>query len=135
MVSQQIYLIFSHRQTTPSGELFNVLERMHVPSLIIELMNMMYRFIFTMMDTQSRMKNAAESRLGYKDYRTSIKSFGSTASNLLVVSFKKANAYYDALESRGYDGRMHFQEEKKAWQGTGAAALSVVYLFAVFAMR
>ena len=120
--------------TTPSGELFTVLERMHVPSLIIELMNMMYRFIFTMMDTQSRMKNAAESRLGYKDYRTSIKSFGSTASNLLVVSFKKANAYYDALESRGYDGRMHFLQEEKKVPGRERvlAALSVVYLFAVF---
>ncbi|MGI6108727.1 MAG: cobalt ECF transporter T component CbiQ [Eubacteriaceae bacterium] len=120
--------------TTPSGELFSVLEKWKLSPLLIDLMNMIYRFIFIMMDTQARMKNSAESRLGYKDFKTSIKSFGSTASNLLVVSFRKANAYYDALESRCYDGRMKFLQDAKSvpLRYSAGAACTVVYLAAVW---
>ena len=59
------------------------------------------------------MHDSAESRLGHVDYKTSLKSFSGTASNLLVVSLKKANAYYDALVSRGYDGELRFLERDK----------------------
>lgn len=97
--------------STPSAEIFSALRRAHVPALLIELMNMMYRFVFVMMDTHTQMTIAAKSRLGYKNYRTAMKSFGMTAGNLLIVSFEKANRYYDALESRLYTGEMHFLEE------------------------
>jgi cobalt/nickel transport system permease protein len=32
---------------------------------------------------------------------------------MLIVSFKKANAYYDAMEARCYDGELIFLEEEK----------------------
>lgn len=100
--------------STPASEIITVLRRVRVPRLIVELMNMIYRYIFLMMDTQCRMKNAAESRLGYCDFRTSCISFGQVAGNLLVVSLKKGNAYYQALEARCYDGELRFLEEEKA---------------------
>ena len=62
--------------TTPLSEIIAVLRKAHVPKLIIELMNMIYRYIFIMIDTHSRMKNSAESRLGYCDFKTSCYSFG-----------------------------------------------------------
>lgn len=99
--------------STNTSEIISVLRKLHVPKIIIELMNMIYRFIFILMDVQCKMKNSAQSRLGYIDFKTSCYSFGSTASNLLVVSLKKANAYYDAMESRCYDGEMLFLEEEK----------------------
>jgi cobalt/nickel transport system permease protein len=99
--------------STPSNEIIQALRRLHVPKLIIELMNMIYRYIFIMTDTQRKMKNSAESRLGYCDFKTSCLSFGGIASNLFIVSLKKANAYYDAMESRCYDGELRFLEEEK----------------------
>ncbi len=66
-----------------------------------------------MIDTHSRMKNSAESRLGYCDFKTSCYSFGQVASNLLVVSLKRGNNYYNALEARCYDGDLRFLEEEK----------------------
>lgn len=99
--------------STNTSEIISVLKKAHIPSIIIELMNMIYRFIFILLDVQCKMKNSAESRLGYIDFKTSCYSFGSTAGNLLVVSMKKANAYYDAMESRCYDGEMLFLEEEK----------------------
>lgn len=67
-------------------------------------MYLIYRFIFVLSDTHSQMKQAAVSRLGTCDFRTSCRTFGSTAGNLLVASLKKADTYYDSLLSRCYDG-------------------------------
>lgn len=109
--------------STPASEMIPVLRKLHIPKLFIELMNMIYRFIFILTDVHSKLKNSAESRLGYRDFKTACRSFGGTAGNLLVLSWKKANGYYDALISRCYEGDLLFlQEEKKvtALQITGA---------------
>ncbi|HCT92626.1 MAG TPA: cobalt ECF transporter T component CbiQ [Lachnospiraceae bacterium] len=120
--------------STPASEIIVVLRGIHVPRLIVELMNMIYRYIFLMMDTQCRMKNAAESRLGYCDFKTSCISFGQVAGNLLVVSLKKGNAYYQALEARCYDGELRFLEEEKAVTAgqTAIAVVSVAALLTVW---
>lgn len=99
--------------STPAGELINVLRKAHVPKLMVELMNMIYRFIFILTDVQGRMKRAAVSRLGYVDFKTSCGSFGKIAGNLFILSLKKADTYYDAMVSRGYDGEIMFLEEEK----------------------
>lgn len=100
--------------STPSFELFSVLKRMHCPALIVELMHMIYRFIFILMRVQRNMRISAESRLGFCDFRTSCYSFGQIASNLFIVSLRKANAYYDAMEARCYDGEFLLLEEETA---------------------
>ncbi len=105
--------------STPASEVIGVLKHLRVPKLFIELMHMIYRFIFVMTDTQRLMKQAAVSRLGYRDFKTSCRSFGSSAGNLFVVSLKKASTYYDAMVARCYDGELLFlTEEKKVeqWQ-------------------
>lgn len=99
--------------STPSSDIIYVLRKAHVPKLIIELMNMIYRYIFILMDVSSKMKNSAEARLGYCDIKTSYYTFGRIGSNMLIVSFKKANAYYDAMEARCYDGELIFLEEER----------------------
>lgn len=99
--------------STNTSEIISALRSIHIPKIIIELMNLIYRFIFILIDVQCKMKNSAQSRLGYVDFKTACYSFGSTAGNLLIVSMKKANAYYDAMESRCYSGEMNFLEEEK----------------------
>lgn len=99
--------------STPSSEIIYVLRKAHVPKLIIELMSLIYRYIFILMDVYTKMKNSAESRQGYCDFKTSCYTFGSIASNMLVISLNKANAYYDAMEARCYDGDIIFLEEDK----------------------
>lgn len=105
--------------TTPLSELIVVLRKAHIPKVLIELMNMIYRYIFIMMDTHNRMKHSAEARLGYVDFKTACYSFGQVAGNLLIVSLKRGNNYYNALEARCYDGDLRFLEEEKllhSWQ-------------------
>lgn len=98
--------------TTPS-EIITLLGKLHIPKIIVQLMNMTYRFIFILIKIQSEMRCAAQSRLGFCDFKTSCYTFGHIASNLLLVSFRRANIYYDALVSRCYDGNLSFLEEEK----------------------
>lgn len=99
--------------STPVNEIICVLQDIHMPVLITELMNMIYRFIFILLEVQSKMNISARSRLGYVDLKTSWYSFGSILSNLLIVAMKKSNAYFDALESRCYTGQLQFLTEEK----------------------
>ena len=129
--------LFMMTLSTPSGEIISVMRKVHMPKLFVELMNMIYRYIFVIMETNRKMHDSAESRLGYVDYRTSVKSFTGTASNLLVVSLKKANAYYDALVSRGYDGELRFLEREKKLDKE-QIVLGITYILciaALFAMK
>jgi cobalt ABC transporter, permease protein CbiQ len=116
--------------TTPSSEIITVIRKMHVPAAFADLMNMIYRYIFILLEVFAKMKNAAESRLGYRDFKTFCRTFGSVASNLLVLSLKKAGAYYDAMEARCYDGQLLFLEEEKnlSIQMVICASFFILYL-------
>lgn len=119
--------------TTPVSEMIGVLKRIYVPKIIIELMYLIYRFIFVLSDTHHQMRQAAGARLGYCDFRTSCRTFGSTAGNLLVASLKKADTYYDSLLARCYDGDLCFLEEEKRIRA-GQAVAAAVYLLMIAAV-
>ncbi len=103
--------------STPMGEILSVLRRIHVPALLLELMHLIYRYIFILSEINQKQKDAAKSRLGYCDMRTSFRTFGSEAANLFILSIKKSEMYYDAMEARGYEGNGLFWEERKALTG------------------
>lgn len=99
--------------STPISEIISVLRKMHVPKFMLELMNLIYRYIFILMEVQSQLKNAAEGRLGYCDFITSCRTFGTIMSNILIISIKKAGMYYDSMESRCFHGEILFLENNK----------------------
>lgn len=96
---------------TPMTDILLVLSRIHCPDLLIELMMLIYRFIFVLLEISSAISTAQDSRLGNKDYKTAVKSFGSLASVLFLRAMKKSNALYDAMESRCYDGKIRVLNE------------------------
>ena len=92
---------------TPMVDILAVLSRFKVPKLMIEMMGLVYRFIFILLDTADTMFVAQNSRLGYRDLKRGYKSLGYLASTLFIRSFKRANDLYTSLESRGYDGELN----------------------------
>ena len=68
---------------------------------------------FLLLETASAIMTAQESRLGNRDYRTKIRSFGAMASALFVQSIRRSNALYDALESRCYDGTIRVLSQEQ----------------------
>lgn len=90
--------------TTPVTDLTVALRRLHIPQLFIELMELMYRFIFVLMDTMRNIRIAQESRLGYVTFRQSYQSLGTLISMVFLRAYRKSDRVYAALESRGYQG-------------------------------
>ncbi|MBW7571289.1 cobalt ECF transporter T component CbiQ [Caproiciproducens faecalis] len=105
--------LFLMTLSTPMGEIISVFRKIRVPVLILELMHLIYRYIFILSETNQRQKDAAGSRLGYCDLTTSLRTFSGELANLLIMSMKKAETYYDAMEARGYEGNALFWEEKR----------------------
>ena len=120
--------------STPLNEIIYVIKKVRTPQIIIELMYLVYRFIFIMRDSYKSMRKSIESRLGFIDYRTSLLSFGKIISNILIVSLRKSNSFYDAMESRFYRGEIIFflkekKIDKKVIIGMG---LSIIYLIVLY---
>lgn len=93
--------------TTPMPDILEVFRLMHCPSLLIELMLLIYRYIFVLLKTASAITTSQNCRLGNRDYRTSLKSFGMLGSALMIHSVLRSGKLYDAMEARCYDGTIH----------------------------
>jgi cobalt/nickel transport system permease protein len=89
--------------TTPLVDIVELCRRLGVPALLIDVMTVMYRFIFVLLDSLDRMRKAQESRLGYGSFRRSIQSAGLLASRLFIDAFQRSRDLQTALESRGYE--------------------------------
>ena len=92
--------------STPVTDLTMCLGRLHVPRLLVELMELIYRFIFVLSETAGSIRTAQASRLGYQGLRRSLSSLGTMASLVFLRAWRRADRIYAALESRGYAGSL-----------------------------
>lgn len=99
--------------TTPVPDILEVLRKLHCPRLLIELMLLIYRFIFILLETASGISISQSCRLGNKDYRTALKSFGMMGSVLMIRAISRSNRLYDAMEARCYDGTIRVLSENR----------------------
>jgi cobalt/nickel transport system permease protein len=96
--------------TTPVFEVLSVLRKLKVPKLFIELMGLIYRFIFVLLDTANMIYISQNSRLGYSTMRNGYNSLGKLISSLFISSYKRSQDIYTAMESRCYDGDINLLE-------------------------
>ncbi len=92
--------------TTPLIDLVDLLRRLRVPPLLIDLMGLVYRFIFVLLESLERMYIAQASRLGYVDVSRGMHSAALLAGRLFIESYQRSRRLQLALESRGYDGQL-----------------------------
>ncbi len=111
--------------TTPMPDILWVLGKLKCPPLVIELMLLIYRYIFVLMAVANDIGVAQASRLGQRDYKTAIKSFVALVSVLFIRAMKKSNALYDAMEARCYDGTLRVLHETVAVKTGQAMAVAV----------
>lgn len=90
--------------TTPVVDLIDLAGRLRVPEIMIDLMTLIYRFIFTLFDCLERMTAAKESRLGFRSLRTAFRSAGEIAANLFLETYRRSRKLQVSLESRCWDG-------------------------------
>jgi cobalt/nickel transport system permease protein len=92
--------------TTPLVDIVELLRRIGVPALLVDLMATIYRSIFTLLDSMERMYTAQNTRLGYVGTLRAMRSAGTLASRLFIESYWRASRTQLALESRGFQGEL-----------------------------
>lgn len=90
--------------TTPLVDIVELLRRLRVPPVLIDLMSVMYRFVFVLLESMQRMHTAQQSRLGYATRRAAMRSSGLLASRMFIDAYQRSTRMQTALESRGYSG-------------------------------
>ena len=92
---------------TPMERILDSLRWFKIPSVIVDTMMLMFRYISLISDESARIRKAQESRLGYSKkvgVRKKIVNFGTLAGMLMARSFDRAIQVGDAMISRGYTG-------------------------------
>ena len=92
--------------TTPMPELLSLLRRWRVPVVILELMGLVYRFLFVFDETLHTVIRAQDSRLGYRNVRTSFRSLGGAVASLFIRAMERARRLEMGLAARGYHGEL-----------------------------
>lgn len=119
--------------STPITDLLNGLRRMKCPDFLIELMALIYRFIFVMIEGAIIMRQAQESRLGYQHFKVGVRSFGVLLTSSLLQALKMNEQLYIALEARGYTGELKVLNNESYWRISyyKIIGLEMIFLLAI----
>lgn len=90
----------------PPERLFAALRWARVPRTWIEIGQLMYRYIFSLLDEAATVLAAQTIRLGYAGFRRSLRSLGSLAGVITLRSIDQAERTHEAMLVRGYQGTM-----------------------------
>ncbi|WP_425802518.1 cobalt ECF transporter T component CbiQ [Desulfitobacterium sp. Sab5] len=100
--------------TTPMVEIIAVLRKLKMPKLFIELMSLIYRFIFVLLESAAAIYMAQGSRLGYVTLRSSFRSISHLIYAIFVRSIQRSQMLATALEARCYQGEIRVLEKEFA---------------------
>ena len=124
--------------TTPLVDMLELFRRWRVPVILVDIMVVIYRFIFVLLDSLNRMYMAQDSRLGYNtSYFRAMNSAALLGSRLFIDAFQRSRRLQIALDSRGYDGgdlrvlpSTYRSDRKIVWAGI-AVVISMVVVWII----
>ena len=123
--------------TTPASDLVGGLGRLGLPSEIVDIALLTYRFVFILGDSAAAMNAAQAARLGHTTARRRVTSAGLIAANLLPRALDRARRMEIALASRGWRGEMRVLADRPPATAAGLAAigatLGAIALIGLFA--
>ena len=90
--------------TTPLNNLIKVFKRLGLPSIIIELLVLIYRSIFIFLEQSKEIYMAQELRFGYCNFRNSLRSTSLLIRTLFIRVILKYEDMVTALDCKLYDG-------------------------------
>jgi cobalt/nickel transport system permease protein len=91
--------------TTPMTDLFIVMRQCRIPEAVIDLMMIIYRTIFILMDQVTQIYRAQVMRLGYSGIRESIQSCATLCGAAFIASWNSGEDLIRAMDARCYAGK------------------------------
>lgn len=113
--------------TTQMDKLCAALRKVHVPSMIVTLLLLTYRYISVMIEQVSIMTEAYHLRA--PDQKgIHISAWGSFLGQLLLRSMDRAQELYESMQLRGFEGEFYYADIEKAGASTWVyTALSAAF--------
>lgn len=122
--------------TTPITDILIVLKSLHCPAIIIELVMLIYRFIFILLNLAHSISTSQKSRLGNLNFFTSLRSMAALTSVLLIRALNYSSSLYDAMESRCYDGTIYaLQETQRVKKNEVITVVLIEFIFICICLR
>lgn len=114
---------------TSINDILYSLRSLGTPTIVQEIMLLVYRNIFTFTDTAQAIHLSQKSRLGNKNLRSTIRSFGLLGGRLFILAEVRATHLYRSMESRGFSGNL--RNLPREWRlNTTFTAISAVLAIA-----
>ena len=101
-----VFLLIS---TTKLNDIFAFMGNIKIPKIIVNELNLTFRYIHTLADEAGNMYTAYILRSNRKK-GIDIKDMGSFLGNLLLRSVDKADKVYNAMKLRGYNGEYNYSK-------------------------
>jgi len=114
--------------TTPVVELASVMRKLRFPSLFIELTELIYRFIFVMLETANDIYTSQSSRWGYASLKNSMKSLGQLTATLFIRALHRSRMLFTTLSARGYTGQLNVLVPEYPVSATNIILIAVIEL-------
>ena len=99
--------------TTPMTDIFIVLRQCRVPEVVVDLMMIIYRTIFILMNQVIQVYHAQVMRLGYSTWKESVHSFASLCGSAFIASWDSGEDLIRAMDARCYDGKFALLGESR----------------------
>ena len=117
--------------TTPLVDLVDLLRRLRVPTLLVDLMTLIYRFIFSLLESLERMRTAQDCRLGYCAFRQGVRSAGLLGGRLFIDAYQRSRRLETALQGRGYSGELRvlplvYRQDRRVYVLSAGIAASLL---------
>ena len=99
-----ITVMMAFATSTPIPHLAQALRQIRIPDEICEIVVLIYRYAFLLLERLDTMWSAAGSRLGFSGFRRTMKTTASIAVGIFTSSMNLADKAQVSLDCRGYRG-------------------------------
>jgi len=123
-----ITVMMAFATSTPIPHLSQALRQIKVPREVCEIVVLIYRYAFLLLERMETMWSAAESRMGFSGFMRSLRTVASIAVGIFTSSMNLADKAQICLDCRGYRG--YFPIYNRPPKAGAAWVLATVALFA-----
>ncbi|WP_028548544.1 cobalt ECF transporter T component CbiQ [Paenibacillus sp. UNC451MF] len=88
--------------TTPMSELFQVMKKLRMPSLVLEIMLITYRFLFLLLDTAHDMYMSQRARGGQQGFKGRLKDTAILIVRMFAKTMQRYQGLANGMVSRGF---------------------------------
>lgn len=126
-------LMMAFATSTPIPHLSNALRQIRIPPEIAELVVLIYRYGFLLLERMEVMWNAASCRLGFNGFRRTMSTTAAIAVGMFVQSTNMADKGQIALDCRNYRGYFPLYNAPPKtgirWVAASAAVFAAILVF------